>query len=130
MIHTQSLDQSTLLSTIGRTEADTSSLDDIGYDIAHDLDDGCGAGLSNLWEQTKKEFRVLLCTDEPRYAAVRKKADEVTPGYTTALIAAISAALGATIGITAAAVTPLIGLLLLALSRVGKNAICNLSWGT
>lgn len=129
MIQIGNLNQSTLLRTIGRNQAETDSLDDLGYDIAHELEDGSGSGLNNLWEQVKKEFRAFLCTDEARYAEVRKKTMDATPDYTTALIATISAGLGAAIGATAAAIAPLVGVLLLVLSRVGKNAICNLSWG-
>lgn len=129
MIHRDTLDESALLQAIGRTEAPTENIDDLGYSLAHELDDGNGLGTTNLWEQAKKEFRKLLCTDDSTYADIRKKAMETSPTYTTALIAALSAALGAALGVAAAAIAPIVGLLLLALSRVGKNAICNMSWG-
>lgn len=129
MIHAEALDQSALSAAVGRDVPDVEQLDDLGYELAFQASEEIGSGLGNLWEKAKEEFRVLLCTDEPRYADVREKASKLSSDYTTALVAAVSAAMGAAIGVAAATITPLVALLLLVLARVGKSAICNLSWG-
>jgi len=125
MIQASALDPDALLSAIGRDVPDSEKIDDLGYQFAFEVNDQLGAGLgSNLWEKAKEEFYVLVCTNEPRYEEIRKQASKVTPSYTTMLVAAVSAAFGSVIGIAATVITPLVGLLLLALAKVGKNAFC------
>jgi hypothetical protein len=127
MLEIPVLSEPELFDAIGRPVKPNDSLDDLGYQIAFEQSDSLGLGLSNLWEQAKTEFRVLVCTNDPRYASVRKQAAKLSPNQTTAFVSCLSAGLGAVIGVSATVLAPLIGLLLLTLIRLGMETFCRAS---
>ncbi len=82
------------------------------------------------WQRLKREFTIIVCTDDPKYEDIRQK---LTSGGTDAkavVVAVISAALGAELGFTAGAVAPFCILCLIALAGVGREALCSgEEWG-
>jgi len=129
MIRGEAIDQEVLESLIGGTVPTSADLDELGYEIAASRRTGNSAGFQDLWEKVKSEFRILLCTEDAKYADLRKHASELTGNYTATLVTAVSTAIAVTLSTTAALLTPLVSLLILAVARVGKNAICSLQWG-
>ncbi|KFB75870.1 hypothetical protein [Candidatus Accumulibacter cognatus] len=130
MIRTDAVDVAVLESLVGQEVAAGEDLDELGYNLALAHGDAQGAGLESLWESAKSEFRTLLCTTDARYADLRRRISQITDNYTTTLVAAITGAVAATLSVTTALLTPLVSLLVITLLRVGKEAICNLKWGT
>lgn len=129
MIRSEAVDQEVLESLIGGSVPKSTDLDELGYEIASSRRYGNSAGFQDLWEKVKAEFRILLCTEDAKYADLRKQASELTGNYTATLVAVVSTAIAVTLSTTAALLTPLVSLLILAVARVGKNAICSLHWG-
>ena len=127
MLQIPKLKESELFEVIGKPLESDELLDDYGYQLAFEQSDTLGLGLSNLWEQAKREFRVLVCTSDPRYASVRKQAAKLSPNQTSAFVSCLSAGLGAVIGISATVLAPLVGLLLLTLIRLGTETFCRAS---
>lgn len=129
MIRSEAIDQAALESLIGKAIPTSADLDELGYDIASSRRSGNGAGFQDLWEKVKAEFRILLCTEDAKYADLRKQASALTSNYTTTLVTAVSTAIAVTLSTSVALLMPLASLLILAVARVGKNAICTLQWG-
>jgi hypothetical protein len=72
----------------------------------------------------KDEFKLLICTDDARYADLRKKIESSGDKSQTAIVAMIAAGVAAYVGVAAGVLVPFCALLLLASVRVGKNAYC------
>ncbi|MGX1319646.1 hypothetical protein AB7M17_003099 [Bradyrhizobium sp. USDA 377] len=127
MLQLQGMSESKLIELIGKPVSTNESVDDLGYQLALEASDSLGMGLSNLWEQAKNEFRILVCTDDARYASVRAEAAKLSPTQTAAFVSFLSAGLGAAIGVAATLLAPLVGLLLLSLLRLGTETFCRVN---
>ena len=79
---------------------------------------------TDYWRALKKEFRLFLCTDDKRYADLRKKLDAAGTKSQTTIVSMIAASVAAHVGAVAGTLVPLCALILLAGARLGKNAIC------
>ena len=76
------------------------------------------------WEDLKDEFRLLLCTDDKKYVELRTKLEALGTKSQITLISTISAALATYVGVAASVLVPFCAIILIAVARVGKNAIC------
>jgi hypothetical protein len=126
IVAVKDINQDELISLVGRTLDQNDDLDEIGYTLALDASESNGLGMRNVWEQVKLEFRALVCTEDPRYSTVRQQARKFSQKNTTAFVSLISAGLGAAIGISAVALLPLVGLLLMAVVKMGTETFCHL----
>ncbi len=100
--------------------------DELGQETAlktYSQEHGFGAG-GQIWDVIKKEFRLFICEKDSKYDDLRAKLDKLSSESTTAIVAVISAGLGAAIGATAAVISPLIAILLIAFIRIGKESFC------
>lgn len=80
--------------------------------------------LPGYWDACKNEFRIFLCTDDDKYATVRRELRKHAGKSQTVLVGTISAAIGATVGVVAGALTPLVALCLIVALKIGKEAYC------
>ncbi|WP_156992244.1 hypothetical protein [Paraburkholderia oxyphila] len=76
------------------------------------------------WELLKKEFRLLLCTNDKKYRALRKHLAKTGDKSQLAVVSAISAAVAASLSVTAAALVPVCAICLIAVLKLGKEAYC------
>ena len=120
------LEAAELVTLAGTDLSPGDDLDEAGYLLAMETSDTIGLGTQNVWEQLKREFHALICTDDARYASLREQAGAFSQKNTTAFVSLVSAGVGAAIGLSAVALVPLVGLLLLALVRIGKETFCHL----
>ena len=100
--------------------------DELGQETAlktYSHEHGFGAG-GQIWDIIKREFRLFICEKDSKYDDLREKLNKLSSESTTAIVAVISAGLGATIGAAAAAISPLIAILLIAFIRLGKEGFC------
>jgi hypothetical protein len=67
----------------------------------------------------------LLCTNDKKYAAVRRQIAKEGNAAQKLLIGVIAGAIGATLGIVAGALVPVVAVALLAAVKVGKEAYCS-----
>lgn len=77
-----------------------------------------------LWYKLLEEFRLLLCTRDPKYKTLRQRLRRSAGQSGTLVVAMVSAVLATYLGIAAGAVVPLCAVCLLGLARVGKEAFC------
>lgn len=82
------------------------------------------------WLRLKREFHLLVCTDDPKYKDTRDKLDSSGGEAKTIVIATVSAAMADSLGFVAGAVTPFCVLCLIALLRLGKESFCSSSGWT
>lgn len=78
----------------------------------------------NYWRRVKTELHLLVCTNDRKYAALRKHLGKEGRTTQIAIVSSISAAIGAIIGTSAAVIGPFVTLGLMALLQVGTNAWC------
>jgi hypothetical protein len=78
----------------------------------------------NYWKLVKNELHVLICTNDVRYAALRRHLGKESKTTQVAIVTSIAGTIGAYIGVAAAIVGPFVTLGLMALLQVGKNAWC------
>jgi hypothetical protein len=78
----------------------------------------------NYWKRIKHELHLLVCTDDKKYAPLRKHLGKEGRSTQVAIVSSISAAIGAIIGASAAVIGPFVTLGLMALLQVGTNAWC------
>lgn len=76
------------------------------------------------WNQLKKEFWLLVCTDDTKYEATRRRLAETSGEGRTIIVAIVAAAVSEALGFAAGALTPFCVLCLIALLRLGKEAFC------
>jgi hypothetical protein len=79
----------------------------------------------NYWMRLKHEFKLLFCSDDKKYNALRKKISAVGSKSQTAVVPIVTAALATQIGVAAGILLPFCALLLLAILRMGMNAYCS-----
>lgn len=76
----------------------------------------------DYWGELKKEFYILVCTKDRKYADLRKQfAGAVN---TTAIVGMISGVMGSALGTGAGIITPLVALALYSIMKLGKNVWC------
>jgi hypothetical protein len=78
----------------------------------------------NYWKRVQRELRILLCTNDQKYASLRKHIGKNSKATQVALVSAISGSIGAYMGVAAAVISPFVTLGLMTLLQVGKNAWC------
>jgi hypothetical protein len=79
----------------------------------------------SYWQRLKKEFNLLICTDDKEYADLRKKVDTSGGKSQTAIVGMIAAGVAVNVGAVAGALVPFCALLLIGALRIGKNAYCS-----
>lgn len=77
------------------------------------------------WTKLREEFRLLLCTDDPKYGKLRKQLEQSTGKSNTVLVAVMAAALAEELGVAAGVLTGLIAVCLGAAIKLGKEAYCS-----
>jgi hypothetical protein len=80
---------------------------------------------SELWNRFKREMKRLICTDDKRYAATRKKLTTLGTKSQTAVVSTISVAVSPHLGISSGIAVTFCTLVLVAVAQVGKNALCD-----
>ncbi len=78
---------------------------------------------AGYFERVKRELRILICTDDKKYAKLRKTM--TSKNNERAIIAAIAAGVGAVLGLAAAIVMPFVAMAMMFFLQVGKNAYCS-----
>jgi hypothetical protein len=81
----------------------------------------------HYWLELRREMFILICTDDKKYADLRKKIGKEGGRSETALVGLISAGIAASMGIAWGALVPFVALLLIAVARMSKNVFCQ-SW--
>lgn len=103
------------------------SIDELGHELSERLEEESGLhgfSMSDFWFNVKREFKVLVCTDDARYKDLREKLESAKDKAETVSIVVIAGAIATYVGLAAGALTGLCALCLLALARVGKEAFC------
>lgn len=80
----------------------------------------------NYWTMVKREFYLMVCTTDKKYAKVRSDFKKSTRKASTLVVGTISAAIAGTLGIAVGLITPLVAFLLYALVKLGLNSWCSL----
>jgi hypothetical protein len=115
-----------LVWAIPKNEFATIAIEELGRCLPRYLDDAIRVPKNPLfyWESLKDEFRLLLCTDDKKYVELRTKLEALGTKSQITLISTISAALATYVGVAASVLVPFCAIILIAVARVGKNAIC------
>src|SRR4051794_20111260 len=74
--------------------------------------------------ELKREFRVLLCTKDKKYASLRRRLSSTGDKSQLTIVSAISAAVASSLGLAATAIVPLCAICLIAALKMGKEAFC------
>jgi hypothetical protein len=77
-----------------------------------------------MWSRIKKEIHILICTNDKKYADVRKQLRVESGATQTIVVTSISLAVATQIGVAAAAIVPLVAVALYAAARLGTEAYC------
>jgi hypothetical protein len=78
----------------------------------------------NYWRRVKKELHILICTDDKKYASIRRQIGKENKLTQAAIVIAIGGAIGAYVGVSATVIGPFVTLGLYALIQLGTNAWC------
>ncbi len=79
----------------------------------------------NFWAHVKEQVRLLICTDDPRYANLRDTFGKEGHVTINVLVSSVSAAIGTQLGgIEVGLIMPLVVVSLMAVARVSKEAWC------
>jgi hypothetical protein len=78
----------------------------------------------HYWPKFKEEMRLLICTEDKKYSAVRKELTTTGTKSQAVILSTISAAIAPQLGVIAGVAVPLCGITLVAIAKVGKNALC------
>ena len=79
----------------------------------------------NYWGRVRDEIHKLVCTNDLRYASLRRQLGAHSGKTQTAIVGVISAYVATVLGLAIGAVVPLVAVCLIALLRLGKNAFCD-----
>jgi hypothetical protein len=85
---------------------------------------GTRGSRKSLWPLVYDEFHLLICTNDKKYAKLRKSLGKSGEKTTFAIVTAISVAIGEYIHVGVAICAPFISLLLLTAMEIGKNVFC------
>jgi VIT1/CCC1 family predicted Fe2+/Mn2+ transporter len=80
-------------------------------------------GAEKYWTRVQNELYCLLCTNDKKYAKVRKAVSSGSHSQ-TAIVVAISSAIGAVIGVAATVIMPLVAIALMTILSVARNVYC------
>lgn len=80
----------------------------------------------NYYKEIKKEFYILICTDDEKYAELRNKYIDTGEKLIKSSISFISGVLAMKTNIQVGVATQLVALLFYGTLSIGKNAWCNL----
>jgi len=76
------------------------------------------------WRSLKHEFHLLVCTDDKKYAALRKQLEGFGKHADKAVVAAIATAMASVVGVLASVLASFVAILLIAFLKLGKEAFC------
>ena len=79
----------------------------------------------NLWQRVQDEFYTLVCTDDTKYAQLRREILSHARRSKGPIIAGIAGTIATTLHVTLAVISPMVVSLLLMLLRLGKEAYCS-----
>ena len=77
------------------------------------------------WEPVKKQFHLLICTDDQRYDDLREKIKSFTNDKGNSLLIIIAAYLGEKIGCEPVTIISLCSIVLYSIIKLHKEAICD-----
>lgn len=102
------------------------SIDEIGNATLPRAIDGVVmyASWPAYWEQLKAEFRLLLCTRDRKYAALRRELRAKGKKSQATIVSLIAAAVASRFGVAAGVLVPFCALCLIAVLRLGREAFC------
>jgi hypothetical protein len=78
----------------------------------------------NYWRRVKNELHVLICTNDKKYAGLRRQIQKQGSATQTVLVSNVASGIALSQGYTAAALVPFVAMALLAFIRIGANAWC------
>ena len=81
-------------------------------------------GFAGLWQHVKREVYALMCTEDKRYAKLRRDVLSYARKGKTPMISAFAAVIGGTLNIAAGLIAPFVALALLAALKIGKEVYC------
>jgi hypothetical protein len=82
------------------------------------------ASWPEYWSRLKAEFRLLICTADPKYKKLRQQLSVAQKKSQTAIVSTIAAAMASEFGVVAGVLVPFCALCLIAAIRLGKEAFC------
>jgi len=104
---------------------DTRTIEELGNTLpSHVQPEGLFASPPRYWQNLKEEFRLLVCTNDSKYASLRRQLRTKGNKSQAVIVSIISAAMAHTVGVAAGILVPFCALCLLAFARVGKEAFC------
>jgi hypothetical protein len=81
----------------------------------------------DYWERLKCEFKILLCTNDKKYAHLRKELGVAAKKSQTAIVSMIAAAMASAFGVVAGVLVPFCALCLVAVAKLGREAFCTVN---
>ncbi len=81
-------------------------------------------GVADYWRRFREEMRVILCTEEPKYAKVREEITRWTENASQAMAVVVAAAVGGTLGIDEGPLVPFVALVFGYAASVGVDVWC------
>ena len=78
----------------------------------------------NMYEGIKAEIHLLVCTDDKKYAKLRKDLAKHESKATMTIVGIIAASVSSVLGIAVGMCVPFIAYILLVILSVGTNAFC------
>lgn len=79
---------------------------------------------SDLWQKTRDELRLIICTDDSKYRALRDDLKKETNVTSAVILSLISTTVSSQLGLAAGLITPFVVLLLVTMLTAGKEAWC------
>jgi len=112
---------------IASYQLDDRRLDEIGNMALPRAIDGTVlyASWPKYWEELKAEFRLLICTNNPKYRKLRRELNSATGKSQTAIVSAIAAAMAGQFGVIAGILVPFCALILMTIIRIGTQTFCS-----
>jgi|SRR5580700_10594993 hypothetical protein len=102
------------------------SIEDLGRRLPEFLyPDALFATPPPYWQRLKEEFRLFLCTTDKKYALLRRELKATGNKTQTVIVSTIAAAMAHSLGVAAGILMPFCALCLLALAKMGKEALCS-----
>jgi hypothetical protein len=80
--------------------------------------------IPQYWEAFRREFHIFLCTDDKKYAELKRRLATAADKSQTAMVSTISAGVAGSIGLVPALLVPVCAMCLIAVLKMGKEAFC------
>jgi len=98
------------------------TIDEVGEEISEKFSPAYEIGPSPLeyWERFKGESHLLLCTNNQKYAPLRKELSQYGGKTQLTIVSTIAASVAASVGVVAGAMVPLCAICLIAVLKMGK----------